>query len=312
MSRHLLALGTASQAPTVDRNHNGYLLRWDRTGVLFDPGEGIQRQMLLAGERSSSITHLAITHRHGDHLLGVPGILHRMVLDQRTEPLDLLHPEDATDAVGHLLALGLQDPPFELRRHVLPDDQPATVVVDDTTALCAVPLDHRVPTVGYRLAEADGTAVDPDRLAAIGLEGPAVGRLLREGHVDHDGRQVALAEVAIPRPGQSMAFVMDTRPCAGVATLLEGADLAVVEATFQDGDEDLADRFAHLTASQAGTAARAAGVRRLVLTHFSQRYGDVEQFATQAGRHHPDVIAARDMDRIEVPPRLRGGQGEVA
>lgn len=301
--RHLVVLGTASQAPTKERNHNGYLLRWDQLGVLFDPGEGIQRQMLAAGERSSSITHVAITHRHGDHLLGLPGVLQRMVLDQRTAPLDLLHPRDATDAVDHLLALGLYEPPFEVRRHVLADDEVTRIAVDDTTSVCAVPLDHRVPTLGYRISEADGVRMDPARLIASGLEGPAVGTLLRDGHVDHGGRRIVLPEVAVPRPGQSMAFVMDTKVCEGISTLLQDTDLGVIEATFQDGEEDLAQQYGHLTADQAGRCASRAGVRRLVLTHFSQRHGDVDGFAVQAGRHHADVVAARDLDRIEVPPR---------
>lgn len=303
MPRHLVVLGTASQAPTRERNHNGYLLRWDGLGVLFDPGEGIQRQVLHAGERSSSITHVAITHRHGDHLLGLPGILQRMALDQRTAPLDLYHPHDALDAVDHLLALGLHEPSFSVRRHVLPDDEITAVPLTGDTVLRAVPLDHRVPTLGYRVEEEDGVRVDPGRLAATGVEGPAVGTLLREGGVDHGGRRVRLDEVAVARPGQSMAFVMDTRACEGVGVLLSDADLGVVEATFQDGEEELAHEYGHLTAAQAGAAAAAAGVRRLVLTHFSQRHGDVEAFAVQATRHHPDVVAARDLDRIEVPDR---------
>ncbi|CAN5140163.1 ribonuclease Z [soil metagenome] len=307
--RQLTVLGTASQAPTRDRNHNGYLMRWDALGVLFDPGEGTQRQLLLAGERSSTITHIAITHRHGDHLLGLPGVLARMALDQRQDPVTLIHPQEATASIDHLLAVQPHDPPMPLQRHVLPDGEVSEVPLDDGTTLLAVPLDHRVPALGYRVQEADGYRVAPDRLAATGLQGPAVGQLLREGSVDHDGRTVHRDDVAVPRPGQSMAFVMDTRECDGISHLLSGCDLAVIEATFQDGDEALATRFGHLTASQAGRYAGGAGVRRLVLTHFSQRYDGPDGFLAQAGRHHGDVVAAADLDRIEVPARLPVGEG---
>jgi ribonuclease Z len=303
VTRQLIVLGTASQAPTRDRNHNGYLVRWDALGVLFDPGEGTQRQLLRAGQRSSMITHIALTHRHGDHVLGLPGILARMALDQRTDPVTLLHPQDATETVDHLLALthGL---PMPVHREVLPDLRSTVVRLDDTTALHAVPLDHRVPALGYRLQEDDGLRVDPDRLAELGLHGPAVGRLLRDGYAVIDDRRIDRDDVAVQRPGQSAAFVMDTRTCEGIDVLLRDADLAVVESTFQDGDEDLADRFAHLTASQAGEHAARAGVGTLVLAHYSQRYDDVGVFAAQAGRHHDRVVAAVDLDRIDVPDRV--------
>ncbi|HUG86245.1 MAG TPA: MBL fold metallo-hydrolase [Euzebya sp.] len=309
MPRQLVVLGTASMAPTRERNHNGHLLRWDDLGILFDPGEGTQRQLLLAGERSSSITHIAITHRHGDHLLGLPGILQRMALDQRRSPLVLIHPAHATTTIDHLLALGLYQPAWPIIRKVLPDDAPTSVQLDDTTSLQAVPLDHRVPALGYRIVEAAGLRVDPHRLALLDMGGPVVGRLLREGQVHHGGRMVAVEEVTLHRQGQAMAFVMDTRSCDAVEELLADADLGVVEATFLDADEDAAESFGHLTAGQAGRHAAAAGVRRLVLTHFSQRYGDVGQFADQARCHHSDVVAAVDLDRIDVPARLTSAVG---
>lgn len=310
MTRQLVVLGTASQAPTRQRNHNGYLLRWDALGILLDPGEGTQRQLLRAGERTAPISHIAITHRHGDHVLGLTGVLARMALEQRRAPVVLIHPADATSTVDHLLALVTADPPLQVDRRVLPDDRPSTIALDAAgTVLEALPLEHRVPALGYRVVEPDTRRVVPGLLAATGLSGPVVGRLLAEGSVVVDGRTVTAEQVTAARHGQSVGFAMDTRTCPAVTAVLRGTDLGVLEATFQDGDEDLAERYGHLTADQAGRHAAEAGTRRLVLTHFSQRYPDAAGYAAQAGRHHPDVVVAEDLQRIDVPPRVTTSDG---
>lgn len=296
-------LGTASQAPTRTRNHNGYLLLWDELGVLFDPGEGTQRQMILADARTSQITHICLTHHHGDHTLGLPGVLQRMALDQRRDPVTLVHPVAAAPYVDRLLGIGLFEAPVDLRRVALPDDRPASVRISPSSTLRTHPLHHRVPAIGFRLEEEDGVTMDGAALVALGIAGPAVGRLRREGSLVVGGRTVSLHEVSHPRPGQVMAFVMDTAVCEGIAQLLQGADLAVVETTFLDGEEDLAARYGHLTAGQAGRAAAAARVRRLVVTHYSQRHPDPQDYAAQASAHHGDVVAAVDLTRVAVPPR---------
>jgi ribonuclease Z len=303
MSRDLVVLGTASQAPTRTRNHNGYLLRWDDLGILFDPGEGTQRQLLHAGVRSSQITHIAVTHEHGDHTLGLPGVLQRMALDQRRDPVVLLHPAPAGPVIDRLLGVELFESPVDVRRLPLPADGESTVDLGRGRTLRAVPLDHRVPTLGYRFDEPAGRRMDPVRLLANRLAGPVVGRLQREAAVEVDGRVVRLEDVSDPVAGRAVAVVMDTRRCPAIARLLAGCDLALLEATYRDGEEDLALRWGHLTATQAAAEAAAAGVRLLVLTHYSQRHGDEADFAAEAARHHDDVLAARDLDVIAIPSR---------
>lgn len=298
--RELVVLGTASQAPTRYRNHNGYLLRWDGHGVLFDPGEGTQRQLVLAGVPASAIDRICLTHLHGDHCLGVPGVLARMALDQANDdddrrPVEVFFPAESTETFVHLVNASLS------RRPAL-DARPSDEGVcsdGPPLRLTARRLDHRVPTLGWRLEEPAGRTMLPERLRAAGIQGPDVGRLQREGSL----RGVRLEDVSVARPGQSMAFVMDTRPCAGALELAAGVDLLVCESTFLTEDEHLADAYAHMTAAQAGRLAREAGARRLVLTHFSQRYPDVARFAAEAAEHFPDVVAARDLDVIPVPPR---------
>ena len=301
-ARELVVLGTASQAPTRHRNHNGYLLRWDTEGVLFDPGEGTQRQLLLAGVASSAITRICVTHFHGDHCLGLPGVLQRLSLDRVAHPVDVWYPAAGQEFYDRLRRCALYDDTVDVRPHPVHHEG----VVDpgpEPFALVAARLDHRTETVGWRVEEPDGRRMRPDRLAAAGITGPDVGRLQRDGAlVTADGRRVTLEEMSEPRRGQVFAFVMDTRLCDAAFALADGADLVVCESTFLERDADLAAAYGHLTAAQAARVAAEAGARQLVLTHFSQRYTDDEAFAAEAGEIFPDVVAVRDLDRVPVPP----------
>lgn len=294
--RELVVLGTSSRVPTRTRNHNGYLLRWDREGYLVDPGEGTQRQMTLAGVPSSAVTRICLTHVHGDHSFGVPGLLARMSVDGVQHPVHLHYPASGEEAVRMLVALG--QPSIDLR--LVPHGSAGAVA----EGLEVEPLDHRVETYGYRVVEPDGWTVLPERARALGVEGPAIGRLLREGRLG----AVRVDDVAAPRPGQRAAVVMDTGPCPGAEALAERADLLLVEATFADEEVALARAYQHLTASEAGALARGRDVRRLVLTHFSSRYSDVAPLLAQARAAAGDgteVLAAEDLQHIPVPSRRR-------
>jgi ribonuclease Z len=301
-ARELVVLGTASQAPTRTRNHNGYLLRWDGRGFLFDPGEGTQRQLLLAGVPSSAVHRILLSHFHGDHCLGLPGVVQRMSLDRVAHPVVAHYPASGQvffDRLRHAT-------PFadlaEIREEPVSGDGPLS---DDPAGLLeARRLSHPVESFGYRLSEPDGVRMLPDRLAAAGVSGPDVGRLQREGVLRLGDRTVRLADVSAPRPGQRFAFVMDTRMCDGVPALADGADLLVAESTFLSADAAPAEQYGHLTARQAARVAAEAGVRTLVLTHFSQRYGDPRAFADEAREAYDgDLVVAADLQRVPVPAR---------
>jgi len=220
-------LGTASQAPTRHRNHNGYLLRWDADGLLFDPGEGTQRQMLLAGVPSSAVTRICLTHFHGDHCLGVPGVVQRLSLDGVAHPVHAHYPASGRHFFARLRHATAFREVADLREEPVETDGPVARL--GAGALSARRLDHPVESFGYRLVEPDGRRMRPELLAAAGIAGPDVGRLQRAGELRAGGRTVRLDEVSDPRPGQRFAFVMDTRLCEAVYALAEDADLLVIE-----------------------------------------------------------------------------------
>ncbi|MBL0887694.1 ribonuclease Z [Myceligenerans indicum] len=331
-ARELVVLGTSSQVPTRTRNHNGYVLFWDDQAILFDPGEGTQRQLIRAGVAASDLTRIALTHLHGDHSLGLAGVVQRISLDSVPHTVPISFPAsgeswvrnlcDAT-AFFHRERLALQPlsesplvaagrlpsgrlPSGAVSVPRVPGERPSAADV----GLTARRLDHGIETFGYRLQEADSVSFDPERLAARGIAGPDVGRLRREGSVTVPGGGVVHRdEVTVPRRGQSFAFVMDTRLCDAVGELADGVDLLVIESTYLERDARLAAEHGHLTALQAARVAAEAGVRHLVLTHFSQRYEAADgsgalEFEREAREAFDGgLTVARDLDQVPVPRR---------
>ncbi|SDK61533.1 ribonuclease Z [Streptomyces indicus] len=292
-------LGTASQVPTRHRNHNGYLLRWDGEGLLFDPGEGTQRQMLRAGVAAHDLHRICVTHFHGDHSLGLAGVIQRINLDRVPHPVAAHYPASGQHYFERLRYATAYRETARLVQEPVAEDG----VLAETPAyrLEARRLSHPVESFGYRLVEPDGRRMLPAALRAHGIAGPDVGRLQRDGVLGG----VTLDEVSEPRPGQRFAFVMDTRLCDGVFALADGCDLLVIESTFLDQDVQLAEDHGHLTAGQAATVARESGVRHLVLTHFSQRYTDPAEFERQAraAGFEGELTVAADLMRVPVPKR---------
>ncbi|WP_328677883.1 ribonuclease Z [Streptomyces sp. NBC_00322] len=297
--RELVVLGTASQVPTRHRNHNGYLLRWDGEGILFDPGEGTQRQMLRAGVAAHDINRICVTHFHGDHSLGLAGVIQRINLDRVPHEVSAHYPASGQRFFDRLRYATAYRETVELIQAPVAAD--GVLAENGSYTLDARKLSHPVESYGYRVTEPDGRRMLPEKLAAHGIKGPDVGRLQREGEVNG----VTLAEVSEVRRGQRFAFVMDTRLCDGVHALADGCDMLVIESTFLDEDEQLATDHGHLTAGQAARAARDAGVRHLVLTHFSQRYSDPEEFERQAraAGFEGELTIAQDLLRVPLPKR---------
>ncbi len=297
--RELVVLGTASQVPTRHRNHNGYLLRWDGEGILFDPGEGTQRQMVRAGVAAHDINRICVTHFHGDHSLGLAGVIQRINLDQVPHEVCAHYPASGQRFFDRLrYATAYRE---SVRLTEAPVAADGVLATPPSYTLVGRKLSDPVESYGYRITEPDGRRLLPDKLAAYGVKGPDVGRLQREGVLGG----VTLDQVSEIRRGQRFAFVMDTRLCEGAYALAEGCDMLVIESTFLDEDAGLADEYGHLTAGQAPRGARDAGVRHLVLTHFSQRYSEPDDFERQAraAGFEGELSIAQDLWRIPVPKR---------
>lgn len=307
--RELVVLGTSARLPTAKRNPNGLLLRWDGEGLMFDPGEGTQRQMIFCDVSATSLTRILISHFHADHCLGLAGLCQRISLDRVPHPVQVWFPESGAPYFERLRRASIYHAAAKLDPRPIPDAERGGLVVlheDAELKLTCGPLDHAVSCLGYRLDEQAKRTMLPDKLREHGIRGPAIKALQREGHADVDGRRVSLDEVSVPKPGQSVAVIMDTRPCDNALELARGADLLVVASTYLERDRSRAEGRKDMTAAEAGRLAAAAGAKHLVLTHFDPGYDDLGPFLDEAGAHVGSVSLAQDGARLPIPRPKKG------
>jgi ribonuclease Z len=294
-------LGTAASRPTPARNVSSILIQRLGEHLLFDCGEGTQRQMMRFGT-GFGIHDIFFTHMHADHLLGLPGLLRTMGLQGREEPMRLYCARGEAKIVRDAVVLGIERVPFEVTVLELEPGQP---VRRDGYDIVPFRTRHGRHSLGYALVEHERLGrFDPVRARELGVpEGPLFGRLHKGEPVDVDGRTVTPGEVVgEPRPGRRVVYTGDTRPTRVTVEHARAADLLIHEATFAEEEGGRAKETGHSTAREAARVARDAGVRRLVLTHLSPRYGlDPEILAREARAVFPATEVARDGLELEVP-----------
>jgi ribonuclease Z len=301
-------LGTSASRPTVERNVSALALEREGETLLIDCGEGTQRQMMRYGV-SFALSEIFFTHFHGDHFLGVIGLVRTLGLQKRDTALHLYGPRGAKRVLGQAIALGVDRVPFEVTiTEVKGGDSIAASIGGPRSGyeILAVDTDHGGGTVGYALKERDRPGrFDPDMARAAGVpEGPFWGLLQRgESALLPDGRTVSPEGIVGPRrPGRLVVVTGDTRPCAAVVEAAHGADLLVHEATFSEEERERAQETAHATAREAAQVALAAKARRLVLAHVSARYSmSADELVSEAKAVFENVIVARDGLTIDVP-----------
>jgi ribonuclease Z len=298
----LTFLGTGAACPSVDRNVSSLAIAREGETMLFDCGEGTQRQMMRYGV-GFSFREIFFSHYHADHMLGVTGLLRTMGLQDRTAPVTLYGPRGAARVLGAAVSLGIERSKFPVE---IIEVKPGDRLERDGFVLQAFPTEHRADTIGWALVEHERLGrFDPARAAALGVpEGPLWGKIHKGENVElPDGRVVSPADlVGAPRPGRRVVYSGDTRPCATLIEAARGADLLVHEATFAGEEQERANETGHSTAAEAAAVAREAGVRRLVLTHISPRYTrDAPELLDEARAVFPDVVIARDGLSVDVP-----------
>ncbi len=301
MDLSLFFAGTGGSVPSARRGLPAILVRLGGDRILFDCGEGTQRQLT----RSIGLVDMEcvfITHFHADHWLGLPGMLKSFALRERDQPLVVYGPRGLRELMGAMrIVYGRL--PYELSVVEL---EPAETVERDGYVVAAVPVSHRTASAfGYAIVEDSRPGhLDAQLAERLGVKpGPDFGRLQRGETVDG----VAPEQVMGPtREGRKIVLSGDTEPCEALAIAAHEADVLVHEATFTDEETERARLTAHSTATQAATLARDADVRLLALTHVSSRYGG-GQLRDEARAIFPTTEAPRDFDTIEVPFPERGG-----
>ncbi|MEA2724412.1 MAG: ribonuclease [Gemmatimonadales bacterium] len=295
-------LGTAAATPTIDRNVAGLAVQRRGETLLFDCGEGNQRQMMRYGV-GFAFREIFFSHYHADHMLGVTGLLRTMGLQDRTLPVTLYGPKGAQRILGAAISLGIERNKFPVE---IVELKPGDRLARDEYEIAVFETEHRADTVGYALVEHIRLGrFNPDRARELGIaEGPLWGQLHKGKTVTlPDGRTVGPADlVGAPRPGRTLVYSGDTRPHPSVVEASRGADLLVHEATFGGDEMERARETGHSTAAEAARVALDAGVRRLVLTHISSRYSrDAAELLAEARAVFPETVIARDGMTVDVP-----------
>jgi len=300
----VIPLGISSGRPTLSRGLSAIAIQLEGVLVLLDCGEGTQWQLARAGLRpTSKLESVFITHLHGDHLTGLPGLLGTMTLENRPAPLHIFGPVGIREYLEQMRKLALVRPRFELRIREV--EAPGLLFEGAGYRVIADELVHRVRAFGYRLEEHDRPGrFDAEKADALGVDGPSRGRLLRgESVAARDGRMVRPEELVGPlRPGVKVAYCTDTVPCDGAVRLARGADLLVHEATYLDSHVEEAHERGHSTAAQAAEIARQAQVKRLLLTHFSPRYDNLEGHLAEARPIFAETELAEELTAVELVP----------
>jgi ribonuclease Z len=298
----LTFLGTGASIPTLDRNVAGIAIQREGEVLLFDCGEGNQRQMMRYGV-GFTFKEIFFTHYHADHMLGITGLLRTMGLQDRTTPVTLYGPKGAQRILGAAVMLGIERNKFPIE---IIEIKPGDRLARDQYDIVVFETEHRADTVGYALVEHQRLGrFNPDRARELGIpEGPLWGQLHKGKAVTlEDGRTFAPADlVGPPRSGRTLVYTGDTRPNLSVIEAARGADLLVHEATFGGDELERARETGHSTASEAARVALEAGVRRLVLTHISSRYNrDASELLAEAKAVFPETAIARDGMTVDVP-----------
>ncbi len=300
-------LGTSAARPTVERGVTSIAVQREGETMLFDCGEGTQRQMMRYGT-SFALSEVFVTHYHADHFLGIVGLLRTLGLQGREEPVRVYGPKGGRRVLGHAVELGVERAPFSIEIEEL---HPGDRLRRDEYDIEVFPVAHGRHAVGYALREHERLGrFDPEKARTLGVpEGPLWGKLHRgesvqvgtgaDSHSIHPGELVGN-----PRPGRLLVYTGDTRPSEDVVRVADGADLLIHEATFGKDERDRARDTEHSTSVEAAQVALAANVEQLVLTHLSARYSAIPRVLLEEAREvFPNTIVAKDGLTINVPFR---------
>ena len=297
-------LGTSGTIPTATRNHTAIHLKYKYEDILIDCGEGTQRQFRKARLNPCKLTKLLITHRHGDHVLGIVGLLKTLKLNGYDKVLDIYGPVGTKKFIDGLYDLFMGKVEVKVKVH----EVSGKFFENDDFELIAGKAEHVMPTNAYAFLEKDKLRIDKKKLASIKKkfkikkeDERLLSNLIKGKNIKIDGKTIKYGDVTYLQKGRKVSFVLDTAPCSGVDKLVKGSDLAIIESTFSEGEIEQAKKYKHMTAKKAGEIAKKGKVKELILTHISQRfeYND-KGLISEAKDVFKNVRVAKDLMRVEV------------
>ena len=294
----ILFLGTSSMVPTKERNQSGVLISCGSEGILVDCGEGTQRQLKIAGIKLTKITKILISHWHGDHVLGIPGLIQSMSASGYEKTLNIYGPVGTKKFMEKMFGVFLFDRRIDICVYEV---KKGNFFEDRTLVLEAEHLNHNIETLGYNIVEKGKRKINLRFVKKLGIpEGPLLGKLQEGKSIIWEGKKVGVDKATNVVKGKRITIISDTVPCKGADKLAKNSDLLVCEATYASNLENKGEEHSHMTAKQAAELANRSNVKKLVLTHFSARYKNTRELEEDARNCFGNVLCAKDFMKINL------------
>ena len=295
----LTFLGTGSMVPTKERNHIAILVSYKNENILVDCGEGTQRQLRLADISPTKVTKVLITHWHGDHVLGLPGLMYSLAANEYNKTLDIYGPKGTKEFMFHLLKGFAYKDRIDYKIHEISE---GVFFDSEDFKLEAARLVHTAPCFGYVFVEKDRRNIDVGYLKKnYNISRHPILKNLQKGKdIVWKGRKISASKATRITKGKKISFISDTCYCKSAVDLAKNADLVVCESTYLKDLEKKALDYKHLTAEQAAGIAKKAKAKKLVLTHFSQRYKNIKVVEKEARSVFKNSVCAKDFMVLEV------------
>jgi len=301
MMMELTILGTSSMVPTKERNVSGYFLSVSNEGILLDCGEGTQRQMNIAGIKRTNVTRVLLSHWHGDHVAGLVGLL-QTIGNAEPDKIVYVHgPKGTKKHVKHML----QSCVFEnkIKLVVNEHDIKKRTVIKETQDwyIEAAPMTHSIPCIGYAISIKESLRIDVEKAKRLGIgEGPWMKQLSEGENVIVKGKKIKPEQITKIKSGKKIVYIPDTTPNKYILELAQDAEVMLIESTYDHDLQEKAEKYQHLTAVDCANMAQQANVKRLVLTHFSQRYKTTKKIEEDARSIFPEAVCAYDFMKIKI------------
>jgi len=308
MEMRLTILGTSCSSPTKDRSLGGITFEFSGFHCLFDCGEGTQQAMMKADYRFMRLDVIFLSHFHADHLLGLPGLLATMTLNEREKPLVIFGPRGITEKVKLALNLAMLRPSFDIACAEL---KQGVILKADDFEISSFRVDHGIDAFGFCVKEKDKVGeFNRKKAEKLGIPvGPLYAKLQSGKSVKVKGKTFRPEQVidkSKARKGRKVCIVMDTKPGGAYVKFVHGSDLLVHESVFSEEFRERAEETRHSTAREAAKIAKKARCKKLLLTHFSPRHKTLSIVKKEAQGIFPDTVIGRDLMTVSVPKNRAG------
>lgn len=291
-------LGTSAMMPTKQRNTSAVLLEYKSDGILFDCGEATQKQLKIAGIPITKVTKILITHWHGDHVLGLPGLIQSLGSTEPPRKVEIYAPKGSSRLFKSMMEGIIFDFRAEVSFHEI---ETGTIIDEKDYSIETIPLKHKTKCNGYAFVEKDRSRIDVAAVKKIGIpQGPLLGELQRGKTITFKGKKITPEKTTYLVKGKKITYITDTILTENCAKLAKNSDLLITESSYTEELKDKAQERGHLTAKDAGTIAKKSGAKKLVLTHFSARYPDTREIEQEAKKQFENTTCAKDFMTIEL------------